>query len=120
VQFHATVVHATGGMLLSGDDLPRLGPDGVAMLKKLIPPTGRAASFEDETLSVGRARTRGGEFIYLFNWGDEPAHRAVTFQRRVALTDYWTGESLGEQEGEFRVAALPPRSAKMLLARQGR
>ena len=45
VQFHATTVHASGGMLLSGDDLPTLTPERVALLKKLIPPTGRGGAF---------------------------------------------------------------------------
>jgi alpha-galactosidase len=114
VQFHATTVHASGGMLLTGDDMPTLSPDRIAMLKKLVPPTGRAASFADENLTVGRAPNGKGEFLYLFNWSDEPAERVVTLPRKVNLKNYWTGESLGQQEGEFRVPALAPHTALLL------
>ena len=116
VVFHATTVHASGGMMLSGDDLPTLTPERVAMLRKLIPPTGRAASFADETLTVGRAPNGEGEYLYLFNWGDQPAERVVTLPRKVGLKNYWTGESLGPQAGEFRVPALAPHTALLLEA----
>jgi alpha-galactosidase len=116
VLFHATTVHASGGMMLSGDDLPALAPERVAMLKKLIPPTGRAASFADETLTVGRTPNTNGEYLYLFNWGDAPAERVVSLPRKMSLKNYWTGEPLGEHEGEYRVPALAPHTALMLEA----
>ena len=116
VRFHAMTVHASGGMLLSGDDLPALKPEGVAMLRKLIPPTGSAARFADETLTVGRAPHGQGEYIYLFNWGDQPTGRVVTLSGKVRLQDFWTGESLGEHAGEYRVPELPPHSARLLEA----
>ena len=116
VVFHATTVHASGGMMLSGDDLPTLQPERVALLRKLIPPTGWAASFTDETLAVGRAPHGQGEFLYLFNWGDQPAERVVKLPRKVSLKNYWTGESLGQHGGEYRVPALAPHTALLLEA----
>jgi alpha-galactosidase len=116
VQFHATTVHASGGMLLGGDDMPTLAPERIAMLRKLIPPTRRAASFADEKLTVGRTPHGKGEYLYLFNWGDQPVERVVTLPRKVSLTNYWTGESLGQHEGEFRVPELAPHTALLLEA----
>ena len=116
VMFHATAIQASGGALFSGDDLPTLSPERVAMLRKLIPPTGRAASFADETLSVGRAPHGTGEFLYLFNWGDAPVERVVALAHKVELKNYWTGESLGEHEREYRVPALAPHTALWLQA----
>ncbi len=116
VVFHATTVHATGGMLLSGDDLPTLTPEREAMLRKLLPPTKRAASFADETLTVGRTPHGNGEYLYLFNWGNQAAERVVRLPRPVMLKDYWTGESLGQQTGEYRVPALAPHTALLLEA----
>jgi alpha-galactosidase len=116
VQFHATTVHASGGMLLTGDDMPTLAPDRIEMLRKLIPPTRKAASFADEKLTVGRTPNGKGEYLYLFNWSDEPAERVVKLPRKVNLKNYWTGESLGRQEGEFRVPALAPHTALLLEA----
>ena len=114
VLFHATAVHASGGMMLSGDNLPALSSNRVEILKKLIPPTARAADFADETLAVGRTPNAHGEYLYLFNWGDEPVARVVTLSRRMTLTNYWTGESLGECEGEYRVARLPGHTALLI------
>ena len=116
VVFHATTVHASGGMMLSGDDLPTLAPERVALLRKLIPPTGRAASFADETLTVGRTPNGTGEYLYLFNWGDAPAERVVSLPCKVSLKNYWTGESLGKYESEYRVPALAPHTALLLEA----
>ena len=48
-RFHATMAVAYGGMILSGDDLSTLAPDRLEMLKKLLPPTGVAAEFVDDT-----------------------------------------------------------------------
>jgi len=114
VLFHATVVHASGGMLLSGDDLPTLSPEALGVLRKLIPPTGKAADFSDETLAVGRTPKKGGEYLYLFNWGDAPVDRVVSLPGKVNLKNYWTGETLGTFEGEYRVPSLPPHSALMI------
>jgi len=116
VMFHATTVHASGGMMLNGDDLPTLAAERLTMLKKLMPPTGRAASFDDETLSVGRTPNGGGEYIYLFNWGEISVDRVVLLPHRVGLKNYWTGESLGEHESEYRVTSLAPHTALMLEA----
>ena len=40
-RFHATVIYASGGMILSGDDLTTITPARLAMLRKLQPPTAR-------------------------------------------------------------------------------
>jgi len=116
VIFHATTLHASGGMMLSGDDLPTLSPEAVSVLRKLIPPTGKAASFADETLAVGRMPKKGGAYLYLFNWDDEPVERVVALPGRVKLKNYWTGEELDTFEGEYRVLALAPHSALLLEA----
>jgi alpha-galactosidase len=116
VIFHATTVHASGGLMLSGDDLTTMTPDRTALLKKLIPPTGRAAAFADETLGAGRTPLGNGENLYLFNWGDQPAERVVKFRGTRRLTDHWTGKSLGEFTDEYRVPALPGRTAMLIEA----
>lgn len=116
VLFHATTIHATGGMVLSGDDLPALTPPRLAMLRQLLPPTARAARFADEQLTVGRTPLGDREFIYLFNWSYQPVERTVPFVQPTTLRDYWTGAELGRQPGEFR-QTLPPRTARLLEAR---
>ena len=117
VLFHAATVHATGGMLLSGDNLPNLNPEHVAVLHKMLPPTARAARFADEQLTVGRTSLGRREWIYLFNWGEVPAERSVTLAKPAGLMDYWTGQDLGTYTNEFRIPALPPHTARVIEAR---
>ncbi|MEI6078880.1 MAG: hypothetical protein WCS94_25115, partial [Verrucomicrobiota bacterium] len=57
-----------------------------------------------------------GEYLYLFNWGDTPAERVVSLPHKVSLKNFWTGESLGKYEGEYRVPALAPHTALLLEA----
>lgn len=114
VLFHAAVLHASGGALLSGDDLTLLTPASLALLNKLIPPTGRAAQFADGDFIEGRTPTPTGELIYLFNWGDEVMTRRLELPRQGTLRDYWTGETVGELVDELGNVSLPPRSARVL------
>ena len=57
-RFHATAIYATGGMILSGDDLTKISAERLAMLRKLQPPTGQAARFADDSLRVGKIKFR--------------------------------------------------------------
>ena len=71
-QFHATAIYASGGMVLSGDDLTAIPAGARRDAAKLLPPTGVAAEFDDATLTVGRMRLPDRRMICLFNWDDAP------------------------------------------------
>ena len=115
VRFHATLIAATGGMLLSGDDLARMPADRLAMLRTLVPPAGRAARFEEGGFEIGRLPLGKEERLFLFNWDDQSATRVVKLPRPVRLRDEWEGTDLGEHRGAFTVE-LPPHSARLLRA----
>jgi alpha-galactosidase len=112
-RFHATVIYASGGMVLSGDDLTKLPPARAAMLKKLLPPTGVAAAFEDDTLRVGTVTLPAARMWCLFNWDDRPQTLAIRLPRPAGISDYWTGESMGRRNGVLPIE-MPPRSARLL------
>jgi alpha-galactosidase len=112
-QFHATTIYASGGMVLSGDDLTTLPPARAAMLKKLLPPTGIAAAFEDASLRVGEVRLPDARMLCLFNWDDAVRTTSFTLERPSTIADFWSGESLGRREGRFSID-VPARSARML------
>ncbi|MFL6547020.1 MAG: alpha-galactosidase, partial [Candidatus Udaeobacter sp.] len=114
-QFHATAIFASGGMLLSGDDLTKISEDRLAMLKKLQPPMGVAARFVDNTMRVGITRSAGREFISVFNPDDVP--RSVTFRvpGGTEITDFWTGKSLGRPTTEFELKNMPAHSARLFV-----
>ena len=113
-QFHATVIYACGGMVLSGDDLTQISPARLAMLKKLIPPTGVAAEFNDSSLQTGLIRFPHATMACLFNWEDQPATVSVRLPNSGRLTDFWTGEDLGRSDGVFTAQNMPPHSARLI------
>jgi alpha-galactosidase len=114
-QFHASALYASGGMMLSGDDLTALPPARAAILRKLLPPTGIAAEFDDETLRVGRMRLPHAQMICLFNWDDTPRTLTVRLSDAATISDFWTGERLGRHEKALAID-MAPRSARLLEA----
>jgi alpha-galactosidase len=112
--FHATAIYATGGMVLSGDDLTTLPAPRLAILKKLLPPTGVAAVFDDDNLRIGTITLPGKRIYCCFNWADTP----VTLKKRIytggRLTDFWTGASLGRLDNYLAVENIPAHSARLL------
>jgi alpha-galactosidase len=115
--FHATAIYATGGMVLSGDDLTTIPEPRLAMLKKLVPPTGVAAAFEDETLAVGTIQRPGGSSVCLFNWTDEPRTIIARLPYRSRVRDFWTNEMLDSENAMTSVTIkdMPPHSARLLV-----
>jgi alpha-galactosidase len=116
-QLHATVVYASGGMILSGDDLTKIPPARLAMLRKLLPPTGTAAAFEDESLRVGVVSRPDGRALCLFNWGDQRQSLTVKLPAPVRITDFWSAADLGRHQGTFQLKDMPPHSARLLVCK---
>ena len=127
-QFHATAIYASGGMVLSGDDLTKIPPARAAMLRKLLPPAGVAATFLDSDLRVGRMELPSATMFCLFNWDDHPSLAAVRLQSDQSdqsdrgqtsqtagrlVSDFWTGKSI-PHDGDRISLTLPPRSARLL------
>ena len=96
-RFHATAIMASGGLVLSGDDLSTLPADRLAMLKKLLPPTGVAAEFDSENLTVGTVKLKDRTLLCIFNWSDAPATIPVRLPRAGEISDLWSGQSYGKQ-----------------------
>jgi alpha-galactosidase len=117
--FHATAIYATGGMLLSGDDLTAIPESRLAILKKLLPPTGVPAAFDDGNLRIGTVTLPGKEMYCCFNWADTP----VTLRKRLyhpgRVTDFWTGAPLGRMENLLTLENMPPHSARLLECTRG-
>lgn len=112
-QFHATAVYAAGGMVLSGDDLTRMPPARLAMLRKLLPPTGVAAKFDDDSLRAGLIHLKDRVMACLFNWRDEKQTITVRLPRVSRVFDYWSGESYGSPENTIVAEDMTPHSAKL-------
>jgi alpha-galactosidase len=117
-RFHATAIYASGGMILSGDDLTKISTQRLAMLKRLLPPTGVAASFEDDSMQVGVVKLADARMVALFNWEDQPQTLSVRLPEACNVTDYWTGESLGRHDGVITVKDMPAHSARLLVCKR--
>lgn len=114
-RFHATAIYATGGMILSGDDLTKISPERLAMLHKLQPPTGQAARFADDSLRVGIIKLPDKEIFCLFNWHDAPRTVSFGLSRARRITDFWSGEDLGRYSGVFTIDQMPAHSARLFV-----
>jgi alpha-galactosidase len=113
--FHAASVYASGGMVLSGDDLTKLPADRLARLRKLLPPTGVPAEFEDDSLRAGMVKLPGHSVACLFNWSEQAQTISFRLPKAVGVTDYWTSEDLGRHSGVFTLKDLSPHSARLLV-----
>jgi alpha-galactosidase len=114
ILFHATAIYASGGMLLSGDDLTKIAPDRLVMLRQMLPPSGVAAKFDDDELRVGRVSLPDAQMICLFNWNDGPESFRFRLPRLSRVTNYWTGEDVGRRRGWFTVDDVSPHTAVLL------
>ena len=103
-QFHATAIYASGGMVLSGDDLTSIPAARLAMLRKLLPPTGVAASFTDASMRVGTIDLKDARMICLFNWDEAALTLEAPLSRAGSVTNVWTGESIGRRSAPFSVS----------------
>jgi len=117
--FHATAVHAVGGLMLSGDRASLLKEKELAILKKLLKPTGKVARFSDAKMETAFTDLGDAQYYYLFNWSEKDTiDLTVNLKKKSQLTDFWTGEKLGEFEGIYTITKLPPNSARLIKAIQ--
>src|SRR6185503_10451270 len=114
-QFHATAIYASGGMLLSGDDLTKISAEKLAMLRKLQPPTGVAARFEDDSFRIGRVPLGKREVVTVLNWDDAAQDVSIRLKRRCRITDFWSDAALGIHSGIFDIRNMPARSGRLLI-----
>lgn len=115
--FHATAIYASGGMILSGDDLTAIAPQRLAMLKKLLPPTGVAATFTDDSMRVGVMQLAKARMVCLFNWDNAPQSLSFALPVSCEISDYWSDISLGRHKERFTVSDMPGRSARLLVCK---
>jgi alpha-galactosidase len=113
-RFHATAIHASGGMLLSGDDLSKVDPATLDLLRKLQPPTGVAARFDD-ALEVGTIERPDERLVFLLNWSDAPKGLSFSLDRPRRVRELWSGEDLGARAAGPVSLTLPARGGRVLV-----
>jgi alpha-galactosidase len=114
-QFHATAIYASGGMILSGDDLTKISAEKLAMLRKLQPPTGVAARFDDGSFRVGRIHlSRRRQVVSVLNFDDVSQTVSVPLIGNYRITDFWSDTLLGTHRDKFNLE-MPARSGRLLI-----
>jgi alpha-galactosidase len=115
ILFHATATFAAGGAIISSDDIGTLPPEKLAMLRKFLPPTRRAARFTDESFRIGRIDQKDQQLVFLFNWGDAPDSMSVELDTPRRIVDFWTDEELGVHEVSFRTEVAAHGARQLVL-----
>lgn len=124
-----TVVALTGGAVMLGDDLLSLGEVEVELLRRLLPPSGRAAvpvgPFTDglpAALVLGGEPLRSGwDVVGLFNWNNAPLAAALDLEhlglsrRTFHLYDAWDGTHSGPTAGAARLPPIPPHGVRLAI-----
>ena len=113
-RFHATAIYATGGMILSGDDLTTIPPQRLAMLRRLEPPTGVAARFADDSLEVGTVDLKDRRVICLLNWSEAEKTLSFDVAGQRSLREIWSNEDLGRKQGRVAIQ-VGPRDGKLIV-----
>src|SRR5262249_41174888 len=115
-RLHARSIFASGGMPLSGDDLTKVSDTRLAMLRKLVPPTGVAAAFEDPALRIGLTPLKENRVAAcFFNWSDRDQIFTFRLPAAYRVHDFWADKDLGVKKGLFKVGTIPAHSAKVLI-----
>jgi alpha-galactosidase len=113
-RFHATAIYATGGMILSGDDLTTLDAARWEMLRKLQP-TAVAARFGDDSLSVGIIDLKNQRVACLLNWDDTPKELSFSLKRPHRMREIWTNEDRGRHEGGQVSLTVPAHGGRVVV-----
>lgn len=111
---NAAYTLASGGMVLSGDNIAELGEAEIRILKKLLPPNGNAAVFETEEHSIGWLQKGGRRILCLFNEQEQKREFTVVLEETSEIVDFWTDESLGVWERGPWKTELAGHSARVL------
>ncbi len=126
----ATVIGLSGGMVLSGDNLPTLAPRRLKYLAKLLPPYGVAARpldlFARETpqLLALPVETDFGRWLMLaaINWEDRTVVTTIDLGELGGgpyhVFDFWGQRYLGLVRDRIRIERHLPHATKLLLLKE--
>ncbi len=117
--FNAAYTMASGGMVLSGDDVSSLTDANITLLKKLLPPTMVQAEFDDETFTIGRAKiSENKTIIYIFNFDDVSKEIIIPLDQKTEVLDLFEDKNINTSQGKIHFPIINPHSAKALICKK--
>lgn len=118
-RFNAAYTLASGGMVLSGDDVSSLTKENIELQRRLLPPTEYAAEFDDTTFTVGRAKIDcKTEIVYIFNFDDCEKSITVNFDGKVEIYDIILDRSYGVIDNQIIFKDFKPHDGRALLCKK--
>ena len=101
--------------MLSSDDITKFDESRVHILKKLLPPSGVSAVFDNSDYKVGRIKKSDGEIICIFNYSDTQETAEFNIDGHSEIIDYITNEQIkiSKEDVNFKIT-LNAHSAKAL------
>jgi alpha-galactosidase len=112
--FHIAMIQASGGMILSGDDMTALNPSQLEVINRLLPPGNRAVRFKDDSFSIGVQEFPDHQVLFFFNWDDQERNLQYELSQPVLVADFWSSEKFGVRSGSFSID-LSPHSARVFI-----
>lgn len=117
-KLNAAYTMASGGMVLSGDDVSSLTKENIELLRRLLPPTIVQAEFDDNTFTVGRAKINEEKtIIYVFNLDEHSKDITISINGKYEIFDLLENKSLGKYENEISFKDFSPHYAKVLICK---
>jgi alpha-galactosidase len=129
VEAWAAVVALSGGMVFVGDDVANVEPERLALLARLLPPSGQAArtgppleALMPERLHLHVERSWGAwDVVGIANWSDavrevrfDPADFGLAPDRAYHVVDQWRGAYLGRASGGLELGPLAAHALRLL------
>jgi alpha-galactosidase len=94
-RFHASLLYATGGALLSGDDITKLPQSKLAILAKMVHAPGIAAEFDSDQFNYGWIKNPSKKQLVVLNWNKSSKTFRIPIEKPCTLINYFTGEKIG-------------------------
>ncbi len=126
----STIFGMNGGPLMLGDDIDRIDPSRLEMIRQVfprLPEAGRPLDLFEapdpeypKTFHLHVAREWGEwDLVAVFNYGKESLQPVIDFLRLglpenadCTVWDYWAGKYMGVHTGHFQ-GSVPPQSVKL-------
>lgn len=105
--FHAALIYATGGMLLSGDDIGSIPANRMKILRSVAVPTGTAARWNANTFDYGWIIQPKSKKLVILNWGKTPKTFTIPVDGPCKLKDFFTGQEVGTFDKRIELKDIP-------------
>ncbi|MCC6368104.1 MAG: hypothetical protein IT165_31650 [Bryobacterales bacterium] len=128
-QISATIFGLNASPLMLGDDIARIAPSRLEILRKVFPRGGNSAVpvdlFESPSpdypkvfrLDVAKSWDNW-QVAAVFNFGREVLKRRLSFTGKQAVWDFWNERSLGVHDGGIDIDVLPESVRVVRLSRE--